>query len=107
MGQKVAAFKSDGKVKFEITVGYLHRLQQIYMYILGSKNEEELKRFEEIIKAQDKEKIEHWMELSVFLTHFITSIEEQAETEGQITEIDMDDYIKNVKSITDPTPEKD
>jgi gluconate kinase len=109
MAQMVKAVKEDAKINFEIHVGYLHRLQQLLVYITGDKTEKDVELFKQIVESEDKTRLEHWMELTVFLTHFINDIETKAEQTGQIVDIDIDEYTKNVKNMVEKNlkPKKD
>jgi hypothetical protein len=109
MGQMVKAVKQDAKVNIEMTVGHLHRFQQLLLFVSNGKTEKELQHFKTIIENEEKDKIEHWMELVVFLTYFIKIIEDKAEETGQLTEIDLDAYVEKIKNFTEQntTPKKD
>ena len=101
MGQMVKAVKEDAKINFDLHVGYLHRLQQLLVFVTAGKTDKDVELFKEIAEKKDKDRLEHWMELAVFLTHFINDIETKAEQTGQIVDIDIDDYTKKVKSMVD------
>ena len=99
MGQMIKAVKADAKINFDIHVGYLHRLQQLLVYITADKTEKDVELFKEITETKDKDRLEHWMELTVFLTHFINDIETKAEQTGQVIDMDVDEYTKKVKDM--------
>jgi hypothetical protein len=109
MAQMVKAVKEDAKMNIEVHVGHLHRLQQLVLFVSNGKTEKELQDFKTIIENKEKDRIEHWMELVIFLTYFIKLIEDKAEETGQLTEIDLDAYIEKVKNFTEQntTPKKD
>jgi hypothetical protein len=109
MGQMVSAVKADAKVNVEMTVGHLHRFQQLLIFVSNGKTEKELQDFKTIIENKEKDKIEHWMELIIFLTYFIKTVEDNAEKTGQLTEIDLDEYAQKIKNFTEQntTPKTD
>lgn len=82
--------KKDAKLSAEIGTLLFERLNEIFLYIVSEHNEEDFKRFKELVDSKS-EINEAWMTHIQTLQILISEFEKSAIDSGQTYEVDASD----------------
>ena len=98
---EIVVIDKNAIVKFTVTAGMIERLQGVMSYLIKEKTEEqfqafyeEFKSYNEIAKGQ-KAFTEEWMTPLTTMVLFLKEIEKEADVQGFLIKVDLEEYIKN------------
>jgi hypothetical protein len=86
----IQMLKKDAQINITVSTGYLQKIQQMLIFLVGQRTEQEMETLKDLITSNATELPEEWMEHIALLSSLITTIEQQAISQGATYEVPVD-----------------
>lgn len=94
----IKMIKKEAVINVPITTGLLQKLQQLIVFFVEDKTEEQLEQFKTIVQSSEKAFTEDWMQHLYIISSFVSVIENEAFKQGHTYDSEVSDDISTLES---------